>query len=143
MSAGIRTASMALLAVAAVLFTQAAPAQEAPAQPRTPMGPGSGWKNKALPGELHSVPTMAPPHLGGVSPSNQVTPNLAGQEADAINVLKEKKADVVVLSKANASALTMQLYHPEQDRWQEYQLAPRTMTCRGAFGVARVSRCER
>jgi hypothetical protein len=132
MSAGTRTALMALLAVIFVFGIHATPGQNEPVQPRTPMGPGSEWGNKVWLGQLplDRMNTMAPPHLGGLSPPNQTAPqwpNLAGQEADAINVLKEKKADVVVLSKANA-VLIVQLYRPDQNQWQEYRLAPLTMT---------------
>jgi hypothetical protein len=68
---------------------------------------------------------MAPPHFGGFGSTIRrgPAPDLAAQEATAIDELRGKKADVVVLSRATAH-LILQLYRPDQNQWQEYQLAP-------------------
>jgi hypothetical protein len=75
------------------------------------------------------APTMAPPQLGGLGSTLRVGPgpDLAAQEAKAIEELRGKKADVVVLSRANA-LLILQLYRPDQNQWQEYQLPPLAVT---------------
>jgi hypothetical protein len=64
---------------------------------------------------------------------------LAVLEAQAIDDLRNKKADVVVLSRASAN-LILQLYRPDQNQWQEYTLAALAMTsitCQACNGTLR------
>jgi hypothetical protein len=107
-------------------------AQEPQAAPRTPMSPGSSTFGKVM-----MAPTerdlrlwgMNPPQMMQAPMANPVlsasgnAPNLTGLDTTAISVVAAGSADVVVSSRANVE-LTLQLYRPDQSRWQEYRLAP-------------------
>jgi hypothetical protein len=149
---GVSRMSLGLISAGVLtLCAHAAPAQEMPAAPRTPMAPGSFWfkDGKAWIGMVPhtkegmpymAAPTMAPPHL--MAPQRRMDgpgPDLAALEANAIEMLRNKKADVVVLSKANTN-LVLQLYRPDQNEWQEYNLVPLNLTpiiCQPCNGTLR------
>ena len=112
---------------------------------RSPMSPGSAKILMAPTDRDRVLWGTSPPHIAQpptvFSPPTQ-SPDLSGLDAAAITLVAGGGADVVVSSRAGTE-LTLQLYRPNQNQWQEFRVPPSTNTpitcasCDGKLTTAR------